>query len=71
MGHTYIFKEAKWKAKGKYYDRQLNVTNVVGETVIEHLEEHWILDGFLEVKVDQPIRFFNKYKIEPLQEGRD
>ena len=71
MRHTYILEDAKWRAKGKYYDRQANVTDVWGETLIEHQADQWVLDGFMEVCGDQPMRFFNKYSIAPIAQGRD
>ena len=71
MRHTYILVEGKWKAKGVYYDQEANKLEVTGETTIEHLPDEWILDGFMELKTEEPIRFYNKYSIIPKEEDKD
>ena len=70
MNHTYIFEEGIWKASGKFYDENNNCTEVTGETEIKH-KGAWILDGYMELKLDDPIRFSNKYTIEPIGQGKD
>jgi len=50
LRHTYILDEGKWKAKGLYYDHKANQVEVFGETMIKHLKDEWILDGFMELK---------------------
>lgn len=71
MNHTYILEEGNWKATGKYYDENQNCVEVSGETQIIHKDEIWILDGFMELKLDDPIKFFNKYSIEPFEPEKD
>ena len=71
LRHTYIFNEGKWNAKGLYYDHEANQFEVIGETIIKHLKDEWILDGFMELKTKKPIRFFNKYSIIPKQRDKD
>lgn len=71
MKHSYILQEASWKAIGVYYDSAGNQFEVYGETAIKHFKDEWVLDGFMEVKLDNPVRFFNKYSITPLPVGKD
>jgi hypothetical protein len=71
MKHTYVFKEWNWKASGKYYDESQNCIDVYGEIEIEHHEENWIINGFMELKLDNPVRFYNKYIIEPIGYEKD
>ncbi len=71
MKHTYILEEGVWKAFGKYYDENQNCIEVSGETNIIHKDDAWILDGFMELKLENPIKFFNKYTIEPFKPDKD
>ncbi|HOM03198.1 MAG TPA: hypothetical protein PLH43_10265 [Acetivibrio sp.] len=71
MKHTYIFEEGNWKAEGLYFDHENNCVGVYGETSIKHLKDEWILDGFMELKTENPIRFFNKYSIKPISDRKD
>lgn len=71
MKHTYIFEEGNWKASGLYYDHEANQVKVFGETTIKHRKDEWVLDGFMELKLETPIRFFNKYSILPMPIGKD
>lgn len=71
MNHSYIFAEGHWKAVGHYYDYEANQIEVFGETTIKHLEAEWVLDGFMELKLENPIRLYNKYSIAPLPDKKD
>lgn len=71
MKHSYLLQEGNWKATGVYYDSDCNQFEVYGETSIKHFKDEWVLDGFMEVKLDNPVRFFNKYSITPLPVGKD
>lgn len=71
MNHSYIFEEGNWKAIGIYFDQESNEIEVYGETTIRHLNDEWVLDGFMELKIESPIRFFNKYSIIPLPDNKD
>lgn len=71
MRHTYILDEGKWKAKGFYYDHEANQLEVIGETEIKHRQDEWILDGFMELRTEEPVRFYNKYSIIPKEKDKD
>jgi len=71
MKHSYIFEEGNWKAEGLYFDHENNKVEVYGETTIQHLKYEWVLDGFMELKTDNPVRFFNKYSIKPISDKKD
>lgn len=71
MKHSYIFEEGNWKATGLYFDHTSNVVEVYGETTIKHLKDEWVLDGFMELKIENPVRFFNKYSIVPMPDKKD
>jgi hypothetical protein len=45
--------------------------DVFGETAIEHGDKVWSLNGFMELKRDEPVRFYNNYTIQPILPGRD
>ncbi len=36
MGHTFLFAEGVWRAKGTYFDGENNCVSVEGETKIIH-----------------------------------
>ena len=71
MKHTYILEEGTWKATGRYYDEYHNCTEISGETQIIHNNEVWILDGYMELKLDDPVKYFNKYTIQPVDPEKD
>ena len=71
MKHTYILEEGIWRASGQYWDENQNCINVQGKTEITHNKSNWILDGYMELQLDNPIKFFNKYTIEPVKPERD
>jgi len=71
MKHTYILEEGHWKAKGLYYDDAGHAIEVYGETTIKHLADEWVLDGFMELKIENPVRFYNKYSIVPVPAQKD
>lgn len=60
MRHSYIFEEGNWKAAGLYFDQACNEIEVYGETTIKHLKAEWILDGFMELKTEKPVRFLER-----------
>lgn len=71
MKHSYILEEGNWKASGLYYDHEANQVEVFGETMIQHLKDEWVLDGFMELKLENSTRFFNKYSIIPKPIDKD
>lgn len=71
MKHSYILEEGIWKASGKYYDENQTCIGISGETKISHKEDTWILDGFMELSLDTPVRFTNRYSIDPIDSTKD
>jgi hypothetical protein len=71
MKHSYILEEGIWRASGKYYDENQDCMDVSGETKISHEVDSWVLDGFMELSLDMPVRFTNQYSIEPVEKGKD
>lgn len=71
MNHTFLFKEAIWKAKGTYSDPNNNIIQVEGETKITHLKDKWSLEGYMKLLIDNPIEFQNNYEIVPFKDGKD
>jgi hypothetical protein len=65
MQHTYVFQPGKWRVTGTYYNQDSNPSAVYGETEILHLSGQWVLDGFMDVKSEPPVRLMNKYAIAP------
>ena len=61
MKHTYILEEGMWRASGKYHDANQNCIPVIGETKITHNELNWILDGYMELQIDNPITSHTNY----------
>lgn len=71
MKHTYILKTGNWKASGKFFDENNNFVEIIGESKILHHETEWVLDGYMELKLDPPVIITNKYAIQPLQPNSD
>lgn len=63
MKHTYFYETLSWTAEGNYYDDKGGIYPLYGEVSIIRDELHWGLDGFLEVRCEQPVRFANCYSI--------
>ncbi|CAH0119522.1 MULTISPECIES: hypothetical protein [unclassified Paenibacillus] len=66
MKHSYLFEEGHWKATGRYYDQEGNQVEVYAETTIRHMEKEWILDGYMELQSEHPVKIFNTYSIDPI-----
>lgn len=65
MEHTFLFTEGIWVAKGDYYDEANNRVPVEGKTITTHLDNLWINEGYMELQLEQPVRFENRYEIIP------
>ncbi|WP_343208650.1 hypothetical protein [Anaerolentibacter hominis] len=63
MKHTYFYNTQDWRAEGTYFDEEGQEFPLYGEVSVIHSEEQWSLDGFLEVTLQTPVRFTNKYSI--------
>ena len=71
MKHSYIFEEGIWSASGRYYDKNQACISLSGKTKISHKNDHWVLDGFMELALDKPVKFTNRYSIEPIASEKD
>lgn len=69
--HTYLFEAGKWKAIGTYFDEKGLPVNVLGESTLELQQDIWILKGFMEIQLDEPVKVFNSYQIEPFADDKD
>ncbi len=71
MQHTYFYAEAKWKAKGTYWDASGQPIDASGEVEISHEEQLWFLDGFMDVKAPgkDAVRIKNNYEIVAPKQG--
>lgn len=69
--HTYIMIPGKWQAKGIYFDENYGSLPVHGETEILHNSDGWILDGYMELELEETVRFYNKYTITPFKKDAD
>lgn len=69
--HTYLFEAGKWKAIGTYFDDKGYPVSVTGESTLEIQQNIWILKGFTEIQLDEPVKIFNTYQIEPFPDDRD
>lgn len=69
--HTFLFREGLWQADGHYYDAQRNLLINEGRSVITHMQDVWINEGYMRIKADTPLEFQNRYEIEPFKPGMD
>ncbi len=65
MQHTFLLSEGTWVAKGNYFDELNNSIPVEGKTIITHTDKLWFNEGYMELLLDSPMRFENKYEIVP------
>jgi len=61
--HTYFLAGRQWRASGTYYDENGHPFTLSGLACISRSEDEWTLDGYMEVKLDSPVRFGNRYQI--------
>ena len=63
MTHTYFLAGRQWQASGSYYDEDGVSYELSGLACLSRSQSEWTLDGHMEVKLDDPVRFHNKYQI--------
>lgn len=63
MTHTYFLAGRHWHASGTYYDENGRAFELSGLACVSRSESEWTLDGHMEVKLDTPVRFGNRYQI--------
>lgn len=71
MGHHFLFQEGSWNASGFYRDGEGNTVQLSGMTTIEHQDDLWVNEGFMEIEGDTPVRIRNRYEIIPFERGSD
>lgn len=69
--HTYLFESGKWNAIGTYFDENGIPVNVIGESSMEIQQKQWILKGFMEIQLEEPVKIFNSYHIKPFDKDKD
>ena len=68
-GHTFLFREARWRAAGEYRDAAGAATPVDGETRIRHEPARWISEGLMRVRRSPPLEQRILYDIAPFSPG--
>jgi hypothetical protein len=70
-GHTFLFQEGPWEARGYYSDQEAGRYPVRGEVRITHEKNIWISDGILLVLATPASKISNRYEIVPFKKGQD
>ncbi|MGH8688957.1 MAG: hypothetical protein ACREVQ_14740 [Burkholderiales bacterium] len=68
-GHTFLFREALWRAAGEYRDAAGAATAVDGETRIRHEPARWVSEGLMRVRRSPPVEQRIHYDIVPVSPG--
>jgi len=68
-GHTFLFREARWRAAGEYRDAAGAPTAVDGETRIRHEPARWIAEGLLRIRRSPPQEQRIRYEVAPFSPG--
>jgi hypothetical protein len=67
--HSFLFREARWRAAGEYRDGAGVVTAVDGETLVRHEPGKWLTEGVLRVKSSPPKEQKNRTEVVPFSPG--
>ena len=67
--HTFLFREATWRAEGEYRDAAGHAAPVSGETVVRHGGGRWLTEGVLRVRGERPALHHSRCEIEPFAPG--
>jgi len=68
-GHTFLFREGTWRARGEYRDGAGAPTPVDGETRIRHEAGRWVSEGLMTVRRNPPQEQRSRYDIAPVSPG--
>jgi hypothetical protein len=68
-GHTFLFREGRWRAAGEYRDGAGVATAVDGETRVRHEAGRWVSEGVLHVRRSPPEEHRHRYDIVPFSPG--
>lgn len=63
MEHTYLFKNACWRAEGFYHIGENKTAPLTGGVTLTRTGETWTLTGFMDVAFDEPMHMENTYEI--------
>ncbi len=74
--HTFLFKEAVWKANGRYCDEDGEIVDVKGKFVISLQPEVWQIECLMGLSSKpeskfRTIEYKNSYEIKPFGKGKD
>lgn len=68
-GHTFLFREGAWCAKGEHRDGAGVATPVDGETRVRHEPGKWVSESLLVVRRNPPQEQRSRYDIAPFSPG--
>jgi hypothetical protein len=68
-GHTFLFREGRWRAAGEYRDGAGLATPVDGETHIRHEAGRWVSESVMVVRRNPPQEQRSRYDIAPVSPG--
>lgn len=68
-GHSFLFREALWRAEGEFVDALGVRTAVAGEAQIRHYPDRWIYEGTLRPAGAKPAEHRTLYEIQPFAPG--
>ncbi|MCE5274756.1 MAG: hypothetical protein ABFD70_12360 [Syntrophaceae bacterium] len=69
MGHTFLFTQARWLARGLFFDAKGKALPAEGEISISHQGNLWVNEGIIKVLGERPAEIRNRYEIVPIPEG--
>lgn len=61
--HTYFTPGKQWQASGVYHDDGGREYHLIGQSFVIRDGNKWTLDASMEVTLEAPVRFSNKYTI--------
>jgi hypothetical protein len=67
--HTFLFEEARWAARGTFFDAGGAATAVDGAARITHADGAWFNRSFMRRLADSPLEVTNDCRIVPFAPG--
>jgi hypothetical protein len=64
--HTFLLDEARWSARGTFFDAGGAATPVDGHAEITHRSDAWVNRSFIRLHAAPPVELTNDYTIAPL-----
>jgi hypothetical protein len=63
--HTWLFEPGLWVATGHFWEGGRVERDGRGTSLVRHTDTEWEIEGEMEILGDAPVRFQNRYRIEP------